>query len=205
MSGFFMLRRELIDRHAHELSGIGYKILLDIVLTAGPAIRLAEIPYTFRLRSSGESKISARVVWEYLLLLADKAVGRFIPLRFLAFSAIGAMGVATHFVILALLFEFTSVEFIRAQAFATALTIVFNYALNNLLTYSDRRLQGWRWCLGFLSFGLICGFGALANVGVASYLFYQRAAWPLAALAGIGVSAVWNYGVSARFTWRVGK
>ena len=54
---------------------------------------------------------------------------------------------------------------------------------------------------GLASFALICGFGALANVGIAAWLFSRQVGWPVAALAGIAASAVWNYGVSARYTW----
>ena len=48
---------------------------------------------------------------------------------------------------------------------------------------------------------LACGIGAMANVGVASYLFSRRTAWFAAALAGIAVGAVWNYVVTMVYTW----
>jgi len=53
-----------------------------------------------------------------------------------------------------------------------------------------------------LTFYLICGAGAVANVGVSSYLFEHDTFWALAALSGIAMSAVWNYAVSARYTWK---
>ena len=77
-----------------------------------------------------------------------------------------------------------------------------NFVLNNALTYRDRRLRGWGILRGWLSFTLVCSIGLLANVGVASYLFASDAAWALAALAGIAVGAVWNYAVTATYTWR---
>ena len=39
---------------------------------------------------------------------------------------------------------------------------------------------------------VVCAIGAVANVGIASYLFVQDTMWVLAALAGIVVGAVWN-------------
>ena len=201
MSGYFMLRREIIDEHAHALSSVGFKILLDILVTAGADARVLEVPLRFGQRLHGESKMSAAVTWDYLLLLADKAAGGRLPVRFIAFCAIGLTGVGVHFLVLATLLKLIGMRFVAAQAVATCISIVSNFTINNLLTYADRRLRGWRWISGLASFALICGFGALANVGVAAWLFGHQVGWPLAAFAGIAASAVWNYGVSARYTW----
>lgn len=80
--------------------------------------------------------------------------------------------------------------------------MIFNFALNNLLTYRDWRLRGWAWFKGLLSFMFACSIGALANVGIATYLFENRAQWTLAAFAGILVGVVWNYAVSQIYTWK---
>jgi dolichol-phosphate mannosyltransferase len=54
---------------------------------------------------------------------------------------------------------------------------------------------------GLLSFMLACGLGAVANVGIASYLFASHTQWVIAALAGIAVGAVWNYAITQLYTW----
>jgi dolichol-phosphate mannosyltransferase len=135
------------------------------------------------------------------MFLADKFLGERIPVRFIAFCIIGLTGVAVHFLVLIVLLEGIGVSFVASQAAATSVSIASNFTINNLLTYADRQLRGWRWFSGLASFAIICGFGALANVGAAAWLFGHRVGWPLAAFAGIAVSAVWNYGVSARYTW----
>ena len=61
---------------------------------------------------------------------------------------------------------------------------------------------GWHWLRGWLSFCLACSVGAIANVGIASYIFDLDAQWVLAALAGIIVGAVWNYAVTMVYTWK---
>ena len=66
-----------------------------------------------------------------------------------------------------------------------------------MLTYRDMQLRGWKLLSGWLSFSLACSVGALANVGIATYLFDQRAYWLLSAIAGVLVGAVWNYAVTA--------
>ena len=47
LSGFFMLRRNVVETYARKLSTHGFKILLDIVSTAGKSLRLVELPYQF--------------------------------------------------------------------------------------------------------------------------------------------------------------
>lgn len=202
MSGYFMLRRERFEALAPQLSSLGFKILLDIVASAKPPLKIVELPLVFGLRHAGESKLTTNVAWEFVLLLADKAIGRFIPVRFLSFALVGALGIGVHFTVLTGLLTLGHWAFLPAQATATGLAMVFNYALNNLLTYVDRPRRGWQWLGGLVSFSLICSIGAIANVGVSSYLFERDSRWQLAALAGILVGAVWNFAVSNIYTWR---
>jgi dolichol-phosphate mannosyltransferase len=201
MSGFFMLQRKVLDSTARGLSGLGFKILLDILATAKQPLCLVEVPYRFRERFAGESKLDGMVIWEYGMLLADKTIGRFLPVRFLAFSIIGVLGVFIHIIILTLALKILGLSFTTAQSAAAGTAMVFNFALNNVLTYRDRRLRRWAWFKGLFSFVIACSIGALANVGIATYLFENRAQWMLAALAGVLVGAVWNYAVTQLYTW----
>lgn len=201
MSGFFMLRQPVIERSAPHLSALGFKILLDILASAPAGTRIREVPIAFGRRHAGESKLSSNVAWEFLLLLADKLIGRYVPVRFLAYAATGGVGVLVHFLVLTIVYRHIHADFIQAQIAATVVAIVFNYSVNNVLTYADYTLRGVAWFKGLLSFALICSVGAVANVGVATYLFGHDTTWPLAALAGVVLGVVWNYAVSARYTW----
>jgi dolichol-phosphate mannosyltransferase len=205
MSGFFMLRRPLLEEVVRNLSGLGFKILLDIFASAGRAINFREVPYVFRTRQAGESKLDSLVAWEYLMLLADKLIGHWVPVRFLAFGAVGAAGVLVHLSVLNLAYLLLHARFVIAQGTATGVSIVFNYSVNNLLTYRDRRRRGLRWLTGLGSFVAACSVGAVANVSVASYLFDRHFHWMLAAVGGIVAGAVWNYAVSSVYTWNSPK
>jgi dolichol-phosphate mannosyltransferase len=203
MSGFFMLTREAFAGSVRNLSGQGYKILLDIFASHPETLRLRELPYEFRTRQHGESKLDALVTWEYLMLVADKLFGRFVPVRFLMFMIVGGLGVFVHFAVLTALLKGVGSEFKLAQAGATVGAMTFNFFLNNLLTYRDRRLKGfWHVSRGLLSFYAVCGLGAIANVGVATVAFKEAFDWRLAALAGILVGVVWNYAATSLFTWK---
>jgi dolichol-phosphate mannosyltransferase len=202
MSGYFVIRREVFDTVSRGLSSLGFKILLDIVATAGKDVRVAEVPYEFRPRTAGESKLDNQALWEFALLLIDKRFGKIVPARFVSFALIGGFGVIVHFAVLTALHQARGVDFLVSEIAAASVAMVFNYTLNNALTYRDRRRSGWRWWTGLLSFFAICSIGAASNVGVANYLFEGHTGWVLSALAGIIVGAVWNYAVSSIYTWR---
>jgi dolichol-phosphate mannosyltransferase len=203
MSGFFMIRTEVFRDVLPNLSAVGFKLLLDIFASAARPLRFAELPYTFRERLSGASKLDPMIAFEYLIMLYDKAFGRFVPTRFALFSAIGAVGVGVHFGLLSLFYMALGQGFGRAQTIATIGAMTFNFFLNNALTYRDQQLRGTGPLLrGWISFCLVCGIGAVANIGVATFLFEaQHALWTVSALAGILAGAVWNFALSSRFTW----
>jgi dolichol-phosphate mannosyltransferase len=202
MSGFFMTRREVVQESAHRLSAIGFKILLDLFASSTRPLRFCEIPYTFRERSHGESKLEPTVMWDYLLLLLDKIAGRFVPARFLSFLLIGSLGFVVHMSVLAGALKMLQAPFARAQAAATVIAMTVNFLLNNLLTYRDQRLRGWRMLSGLLMFYAACGLGAIANVGVATAVFERHYQWWLAGFAGVLIGAVWNYVATAKTIWR---
>jgi len=202
MSGFFMVKRDTFLSALPNLSSVGFKILLDLAASTPRPVRMAEVPYTFRNRLHGTSKLDSLVLWEYVQLLLDKMFGRLVPARFLSFVLVGGSGLVVHFAVLSLLFAGLGDNFAFAQAVATFVATSSNFFLNNKLTYRDQRLRG-RWLfLGWVTFNLVCLTGALANVGIAQYLFSHHNTWPISALAGIAVTTVWNYAMSSIFTWK---
>lgn len=203
MSGFFMIRGPRFRELAPHLSGIGFKILLDLLTSARRPLRFAEVPLQFHRREVGESKLDHVVAMEFLIALYDRLFGRFVPTRFVMFALIGGLGVAVHMSLLWLTYGLLGVSFVAGQVMATSGAMTFNFFLNNVLTYRDRRLRGASaLARGWLSFCAVCSVGALANVGVAAFLFTEQYAYAtVSALAGILVAAVWNFALSSRFTW----
>ena len=205
MSGLFMLPRSVFDRGLRQLSAIGFKILLDLLASvpaSGPPLRVRELPYAFRPRVAGESKLDAGVMLDFLLLLADKSVGRVLPVRFMLFAGVGAVGLFAHILVLRTGLK-AGLGFTAAQVIATACAIAGNFWLNNVFTFRDRRLRGRRMLRGLLVFTAVCAVGAAPNLGIAGFLMdreHQR--WWIAGLAGAGMSLVWNYAVGSTLTWR---
>ena len=200
MSGFFMLQRRAFERTARRLSGQGFKILLDLFASAPTPYRFRELPYVFGQRIHGQSKLDSLVIWQYLMLLLDKRVGRWVPVRFVLFAAIGGSGVIVHLAALRLALIY--LIFPVAQALGTVCAMTTNFLLNNMLTYRDQRLYGLKLINGLLSFYAVCSIGAVANVGIASAVFGEHYSWWISGLAGSAVGVVWNYAASSVFTWR---
>ena len=202
MSGFFMLPRPLFEELARHLTGQGFKILLDLVLSAPAPLRVIEVPAQFRARIEGESKLDVLVLAQFGGLLLDKVLGGLVPLRFISFAVVGALGVLVNLLVLAALRQVAGLNFEADVAVATVAAMVFNFELNNMVTYRDQRLRGPRLWRGLLLFMLVCAVGAVANIGIAQTLYAEHMRWTIAGGIGAMIGVVWNYAVSATLVWR---
>ncbi|HKD49009.1 MAG TPA: glycosyltransferase family 2 protein [Rhizomicrobium sp.] len=202
MSGFFMMRREPFEAIAPALSPVGFKILLDIAVSAGDRLTIAEQPYVFGRRFEGESKFNAQIGVEFLGLLLAKITGDLVDPRFIFFAIVGSLGLLVHLVALRLALIFLPDAFRAAQIIATLVAMTSNFLLNNELTYRDRRLKGPAMLSGFVLFCLIGSVGVLTNVDLASWLYTNRQVWWVAGAAGAIMGALWNYAMSTLFVWR---
>jgi dolichol-phosphate mannosyltransferase len=200
MSGFFMMPRALFEDIAPRLTGQGFKILLDMLLSA-PGARVREVGAHFRPRVAGESKLSPLVLVQFAAVLLDKFCGGLIPLRFFSFALVGAFGVVVHLAVLWAV-DALGASFVDAQTAATVCAMAANFQLNNSITYRDQRLRGGRLWRGLILFMLVCGVGALANIGIASALYASgHAARTPAGALGAVIGVVWNYAMSATLVW----
>jgi dolichol-phosphate mannosyltransferase len=93
--------------------------------------------------------------------------------------------------------------FATAQTLGTIVAMVANFQLNNQLTYRAQRLKGLRAWRGLALFLLVCGLGAIANIGIAKALYAENGRSLFSGAAGAAVGVVWNYAVSATLVWRV--
>ncbi len=201
MSGFFVLRRELFEETVRHLTGKGFKILLDIVLSTGRELRTREFAYEFRARRHGESKLDVVVGLEYLYLLVDKTLGRLVPVSFVLYVLAGLSGLLLHIAILGILYRGANVGFVNAQISATLVAMISNFLVNNAVTFRSRRLRGILLAGGLTAYMAICALGAIVNVQSAEYLYEHSIPWWFAGAAGAMIGAVWNYAVSTQIVW----
>ncbi len=202
MSGFFMMKRSIVDAIAPKLAPGGFKLLLDILASLPSGVRVSEKPYVFRPRKVGQSKLDGVVVADFLGLLLSKLTGNWISPRFFLFALVGATGLIVHLTALRSAIVLGGTSFNEAQIFASFVAMTFNFFLNNALTFRDRRLGGLQAVRGLLSFYVVCSIGTLANLGVADLVYNHDPNWWRAGIAGALMAAVFNYAVSSTLTWR---
>ena len=204
MSGYFALTRSFLDEVVRGLSNIGFKVLLDLLATARRPVRIGEVGYTFRARQRGVSKMGTLVGLEYLELLLDKWLGRWIPVGYLVFGMVGTFGVLVNLALTSVLLRLGR-PFQEAQLAATSVVIALNFFLNNALTFRAWRLHGWRMLPGLLRFYICCGVGVMMDLFIADSLGRAGMHRALASSIAIFFSSVWNYGVSSLFVWRTNQ
>jgi dolichol-phosphate mannosyltransferase len=202
MSGFFIVESQFFRAAVSQLTGTGFKILVDILASSPTPPRIAEVPYRFRNRVAGESKLDVNVELEYLFLIIDKFVGRFLPTRFVLFVCVGSIGFLIHLSILGIFHLFDAAAFVSGQVVATLCAMMFNFFLNNVVTFRDRRLKGNALLRGLVIFYAACTLGVLINLSFADRLLAAGLPWYVAGLSGLAISSVWNYGVNTIVTWR---
>ena len=202
MSGFFVIRRDTVEALLPRLSGRGFKILFDLLSSSPEPLRAIELPFEFRARTAGESKLGTGVVLDYLVTIADRLIRRILPSRLVMFAAVGTLGLGVHLATLETTLAVADARFAVAQTCAVLVAIAFNFLVNNAITFRDRTLRGWRFIGGLASFYAVCGLGALANIGIGSVLFAEHHRWWVSGAAGALVGSLWNFAAATLVTWR---
>jgi dolichol-phosphate mannosyltransferase len=122
MSGYFILRREDFCNICSQLDVRGFKILLEIVSRLAPS-NLKEIPYTFRPRVAGESKLSSKVIFQYFgQLWRLSSASRYMSVRLIKFALVGTSGVFINLCIFMALFQILGIQDWRISAVASLLS-----------------------------------------------------------------------------------
>jgi dolichol-phosphate mannosyltransferase len=211
MSGYFAIRRSLFARlDDGTLRPEGFKIMLYLYARAlarfGPEnFQVREVAFVFRARLHGESKLTNRVIWEYLRMLVELRRRALLPRGFIRFGCVGALGVLVNNVALVLLHYRAGLHYLVAAAMAVELAIVHNYAFNELWTFSKfRRSVRSSWVTRLGKFQLVSLGGMVINLGI---LFVLRGLMDLpllpSNLAGIAGAVVYNYAANKLWTWRI--
>lgn len=205
LSGFFIVRRSVIERVLHKLSDVGFKILLDIFATyynLGIKLKFQEIQMHFKKRNSGESKLDIMAISEFVMLIFDKLFGRFIPVRFALFILVGLSGLFVHSCCLYFFLKFANLQFLQSQILSTLIAMNTNFIFNNLFTYRDKRIKGIKsLAKGLVSFCAACALGAIVNIFTADFLYSRNIHWLVSGVLGGMAGAIWNYGITSYFTW----
>jgi dolichol-phosphate mannosyltransferase len=182
MSGYFAMRRGVMEKTAHRVSGVGFKILLDIILASDRTLRLTEVPLTFASRTRGTSKLSSRVVWDYAAMLIEHRSGGAIMAQDVSNAALGMAGLSVNLLTLSILFGLGKLSIGAAATLSALASCVAVFATSSLLS---RRTYGpWRWYLALLPFAGACTFGVVADGVVTTLLVGAGWNWFASGLSG---------------------
>jgi dolichol-phosphate mannosyltransferase len=217
MSGYFMLRRNDFLAVGENLNVEGFKILLEIMAKLKPK-RVTEIPFTFRPRTAGSSKLSSKVAFQFIHQLWHLSRLSFVlPGRFLKFGFVGGIGVIVNLIGMTLVIHFIGWRDWRASALATSLAILNNYMLNNIWTFRDRIRTGISFLRGYVIYlavslaGLVVTTGVYTGLtkGLGTLLDYPNATvilplWFLLSCQFVAISlgVYLNYILNGAITWR---
>lgn len=203
LTGFFIIKRSLLVEAAKCIRPSGFKILLDVLYVLRKKdIKVIERQIVMRQRLHGESKLDTAVMLEFVEQVLSRLTGGLIPERFLWFSVVGGSGVFVHLSALYGLLFYSDVSFLPAQALSTFVAMVWNYTINNRITFRRNRRTGAAWFSGLIAFVGISSVGAVANVGVAGMLNSSDFTWWISGLSGVFVGIVFNFSLSRFFVWR---
>jgi dolichol-phosphate mannosyltransferase len=206
MSGFFMIRRTSIQDR--RLSPLGYKILVE-VLGRGKVGWIAEVPYTFRERAEGTSKLTNKIYFEYFQHLFRLRLYLLQVSSFFRFCVVGASGVVIDMSILYLLSDPSTLHWglTRSKFLAAEAALLNNFIWNDIWTFGDisseQKTMGQR-VKRFLKFNAICSLGIFFNIVILNIefnLFHMNRY--VANLVAIGLVTLWNYKSNKEFSWRV--
>ncbi|HEX2022756.1 MAG TPA: GtrA family protein, partial [Candidatus Thermoplasmatota archaeon] len=178
MSGFFAMRtdlaQEIVRAHGAAFERQGFKVLLDLVRHAPRPLRVAEVPYSFGARSSGESKLSHRHYLSFLRQLggAWRMTASFLDLVLTGilfrFLAVGATGIGINLLTLFAFHEGMGIPIALAAPAAIELSVLWNFAWNESWTFRGRdtgtRLgtRLWQFHVASLA-GMLLQYGVLAG------------------------------------------
>jgi dolichol-phosphate mannosyltransferase len=199
MSGFFMVKKDLIVMNRGRLNPLGFKILLEILERCGPS-KVVEVPYTFRSRLYGKSKLKTSTILEFVIHVLK--LSRWRPFKFIIVGLSGVIvNLGTLWLISTLYPLFTNTLFVIGSAIAIEISILWNFILHEIWTFSDRRVGSFVKRLAM--FHLAVSPGVVAQYFVAVLTRYGLYLNPLIAqLIGIAVGFPVNYVISELGVWK---
>jgi len=153
MSGFFAFHRRAVN--IDSLNPVGWKIGLEVIARVNHGTA-TEVPYTFVPRARGDSKLSNRVMWQYLKQLVKLYFNKYQISNFMLVGGIGYVINMAVYSLLTLNMKTNQTTFLGQHFYlvpfvvSSLLAIASNYILNKIWTFkgwNEQRLGGLRYLL----------------------------------------------------------
>jgi len=202
VSGFFAVKRNLVV-HTPQIQACGYKILLEI-LGKCRWYTFKELPYTFKNRAKGKSKMKLTTIIEYIRQVINIATfpGRaWDEVRHMAnFALVGITGIGVNMIALSVFKEYLNLPLLGASFLAIELSIISNFILNDHWTFHSYNND--TWFHRMISFNGVAIGGMIINMVVLGILAAFGIWYILANMVGILLGFFWNFIANRRMTWK---
>jgi dolichol-phosphate mannosyltransferase len=225
MSGFFAFPRHVIKNIKFDTKG--FKILLEILVKSRD-IRVKEVPYTFRDRKSGQSKMNFNVILDYagavwqLYRYGQKSKRRIQKMHekrksvlFISkasrFYTVGASGLLINYLVSFLLADnvansvksLSNTWYLQATLVGIIISTTSNFFLNKIWTFEDRDLSVGKTLRQYCSFAGISAVGAtiqllLLYLLVVDYGLQYR----VSLIIAIAIASISNFLLNKKWTFQ---
>lgn len=202
MSGFFAIKRNIYENYIEQINPRGFKILLEFLARA-KYYKIEEVGYTFKGRIHGESKLSSKVIFDYIFALYELSIGQYLPTQFIKYGIIGFSGLFISSMVIFLCKLFTSIPTEIIINISIEISILTNFFLNNYWTFKEIQLKGFKNIMrGLITFHAICLGGAIINQAIALKILSFNIDVYIANALGYFIAAIWNYIINVNITWK---
>ncbi|PUA32295.1 MAG: hypothetical protein B7O98_06435 [Zestosphaera tikiterensis] len=192
MSGFFLVKKDVISKIT-PTSPKSYKVLLE-VLALGSYRNVYEVPYEFRERVVGKSKLGFKTMLNYV-----KQVLNLTP-DYVRFALVGASGTVVNLGVLAVLRYVANLTHEIASALAIEASIINNFVWNDLWTFKGGRSGSVASRLIKFHFSSAVGVITQYVISLTTYYYIVRNSI-IAQSIGILTGFIINYVLSKKFVW----
>lgn len=218
MSGFFAFPKHTL--HDIEFNTDGFKILLEILIKKKSTIKIKEIPYTFKDRKYGQSKLNFPIILDYIKAvwklyrygrkstkqntqLEKRKSVRFIS-KAARFYTVGASGFVLNYLVSILLSNgiLGSFGYLQATAVGIAVSVTTNFLLNKFWTFEDKNVNLTRF---IRQYGMFIGCSSLGIIIQFLSIYMLRESgvpYDVSLLIGVTIASVSNFLFNKKWTFK---
>lgn len=225
-TGFRAIKKEVylaIEKEMHSELFSGYTFQIGFLhKTLRKGFKIAEVPFEFKDRVIGNSKIGPEYIKNTLLYLMKVRIKELLENRIVKFALVGFFGAAIQITTLQLwrLIFSSEKSFVFANFLSIETAIVSNFIWSNLWTFKDRKLEAKQIPLSFLTFNLSSGGSILIQTAIAAFTSNVIGLLPIftvpfinfivdtgtiSAIIGIFIGMFWNFFAYNTFIWKKKK
>lgn len=203
MSGFFAFRRKKLLQILAKVDPLGFKVLFDILLLGGHQIRISEIPYHFRNRHAGSSKLDGRIQWDFLIQIIYHLLKQLVPHDLISFILVGASGAIVELTMLGLGVAIGAPNG-PMQTAAIGAATTWNFLLNHCLTFHRHLKINADLAIKFVLYATAVAIGIIVDISAATISMQKLYATELlASILGVCADTIWRFAVAKAIIWRL--